>query len=1151
MSADMDALNDDWRDIQRAIEVSLANYQQQLNSSSSTAALPNFPDAQHASQRGVPANEHQDQHYLAGAAFSKVQKVIGNHAGNAEMNLATMSHKPTIESHFVNVPKNRDEAAKFAQAEAAMSPVESPVKPTLENYIDEMQRTSIVHLPRLCVPSGDTWVYIDAPAQEPDQDDFTYDQIQARYSHPFQLRSSTLKALGSPFFENLLGPTAQFRIIRRRKLAGKLPMHIKYVLDLTPPNEGEDAVNLTTALSCPLGVRQWGLSADRWCISMVLVGGCDELTRLRPDNQKSPSKEKIQWIHGKETVTETVVVDDTGDSPKAKAAKAWRDGMALRLESQDPSFSRKSSTFSPKIIYEPPLDYTPIRHRFAIERVLNAIEGQDPKLDSAVKLWTTCAVAEKYGIKHSLLTDYIVRWLRAPPNTYFMEVQPEVTLKIAESLHCEALCRDVFSILVGEAALTVACGTRYTDEHYNVHHRRKEYVDEARFESWETRIQYASHAFKDRVKAQFLDLTNVQSTWVEELPEIRKLTQGSYHLASQARLYADLVDTLKHYVRGAIYHVLCSTYVAMPGPVADTGKGGALFPQREFRSTWDCLIHQERYFTRSFWEMLLYCYFSHGKSNCDMDVSEDYYISSVPNQEELDLLKAGVFKRITQDELKLKIEAYYSSVKLSALPRGLHNGGTKEEYHPVAGSSKSFVPPASTIPYRSMNTGAFLDPSDSQWKHNEPIAPDRHPFRVTNDFDVQNAVPEKANWASETTTFFNHNGKSKMPQLTHHENPFSTPINDSFLYSDDSDGTMNDDDEWEDQLVSLAQNAHLEQHHHVSDPADYYAEVRRSRDTLGRQYYYDGKHDQGERGCDQEHVGYSHTDSDDDLLPESPSLPAVITSLHGNVLAASLNPRPQVVAPLAMAQAAGPVISPDYAPENTSQAGDADLYFLPPNMASAEQEWNSALHAAQSGPKSPLPPLATPSLFNLHAFFRQVEDHLHHFAGQMLAAPPDSTLDLALTNTLVCLHEAELKFLPLWAGGNDDCTGGVFTDDVPAPDLDFVTAGPAASSGSSDFEMLAAPSTSAHSSVLVNDGFSDSLERGRVYDEDDAVWGAEADDAREALGFPAGLGLEENYDDIFVDEEDDFCSFSDSDEEEEEGGVDVAEEEEEEASTGA
>ena len=64
-------------------------------------------------------------------------------------------------------------------------------------------------------------------------------------------------------------------------------------------------------------------------------------------------------------------------------------------------------------------EYSPLRHRAALERLLAVAAGADPKFDSAPKIWTTFAVAKHLGVIHSPLTDYIITWLRTYPNSMF------------------------------------------------------------------------------------------------------------------------------------------------------------------------------------------------------------------------------------------------------------------------------------------------------------------------------------------------------------------------------------------------------------------------------------------------------------------------------------------------------------------------------------------------------------------------------------------------------------------------------------------------------------------------------------------------------------------------------------------------------------
>ena len=72
-------------------------------------------------------------------------------------------------------------------------------------------------------------------------------------------------------------------------------------------------------------------------------------------------------------------------------------------------------------------------------------------------------------------------------------------------------------------------------------------------------------------------------------------------------------------------------------------------------------------------------------------------------------------------------------------------------------------------------------------------------------------------------------------------------------------------------------------------------------------------------------------------------------------------------------------------------------------------------------------------VFDIGELLKEVTRYVHNLAFQMLQpATCDFTADplrVKLTNTLTCLNDDEWKYLPLWAGGNDDGTGGVFQED--------------------------------------------------------------------------------------------------------------------------
>ncbi|KAL8808544.1 MAG: hypothetical protein Q9182_000095 [Xanthomendoza sp. 2 TL-2023] len=418
------------------------------------------------------------------------------------------------------------------KTETTTVPPAVPLRPTIEDRIKEIQCERTTLLSWTDDPNGDTYVFIDPPAQQPEQTHNMYNDYISRYQRPLVIRSAALVELNSQFFDRLLKPTAQYRTVRRRGLVGRLPDHIKYVIDLTPPSEGEDAAWLMTELCCAEGVRNWHQAWARWDISRTLVGGKDEFLKQAED------------------------------------------------EAQD----------------EPPPELSPIRHRNSIERVLNAIRNTDPRLDSAVKVYTTFVVARFFDIVHSPLTDYIVRWLRAPPNSLFIEALPEIALKIGDGFQCYDLIRDSFAILVGEEALASLVGI--SNPTHTVNGRKKNDVPE----SYQTRIEYASKSFVDRTTQIFSGLVEPDMGWLETLQQFQVLSDKENE--SLVLLLQETKEAFKAFVRGAIYSVLWSDLDRTPAVELGWGSGDSLYPRTSQTAFWNSLDVMGRIMTRTFWSAL-------------------------------------------------------------------------------------------------------------------------------------------------------------------------------------------------------------------------------------------------------------------------------------------------------------------------------------------------------------------------------------------------------------------------------------------------------------------------------------------------------------------------------------------------------------------
>lgn len=88
--------------------------------------------------------------------------------------------------------------------------------------------------------------------------------------------------------------------------------------------------------------------------------------------------------------------------------------------------------------------------------------------------------------------------------------------------------------------------------------------------------------------------------------------------------------------------------------------------------------------------------------------------------------------------------------------------------------------------------------------------------------------------------------------------------------------------------------------------------------------------------------------------------------------------------------------------------------------------------------------------FDLDLFLSSAYDRIIEISRTLLYAHGDATAALEATETLFSLTDNQFQFLPLWAGGNDDGSGGVFIDqNIPVMETGgFSAPGPAVHTGS-------------------------------------------------------------------------------------------------------
>ncbi|PBP15687.1 hypothetical protein BUE80_DR013582 [Diplocarpon rosae] len=414
---------------------------------------------------------------------------------------------------------------------------------------------------QLC--EGDTLVIIRFPNKKP-----VYDTTGFQLSDNHRAHSERLKA-ASPTFKNLLeNDWQQHRFKRRNKLVNNLPPGITYVLDLTPPEEGDEALDLTADLSCSLGIRRWYKAGFTECkVAHGMVGGEDEATTHPAEKVKAQSDRRapVEAEPRRSTTGSAVsrMVDDSDEEGDLQAT------IEASKKSFDNVVSQRSSAAAAgeEDTGREVLDYCPIRHRTGIERLLQVIEGKDPRLDSAPKVWTLAVLANYFKCPH-VVVDYIVTWLIAEPNCKIFEILPEDCLRIGILLENLAITRYAFTILVSEEALRVGTAKHGLDGAKEVNAstkttrfgRHRESLDEDMLNS----IQHAGRNFHARIEQEVKTLLDPAMVWVENQPDFQKLVsikdfieasanQSDPQLEMKRSTINTVIGNIKHYVRGRIF----------------------------------------------------------------------------------------------------------------------------------------------------------------------------------------------------------------------------------------------------------------------------------------------------------------------------------------------------------------------------------------------------------------------------------------------------------------------------------------------------------------------------------------------------------------------------------------------------------------------
>ena len=886
---------------------------------------------------------------------------------------------------------------------------------SIEDRINDMTKQAAVELPTVYDPMGDTLIYIDPPQRQPEQDEYEYELYIKRYTVPMLMKKHTLTRY-SPGLAKLFGPTEQYRFLRRRKLANRLPGNVKYVIDLTPPSEGEDAVFLTTELCCSEGVRLWYQSNQIWSVSKTLVEGTEEHSSVSPKPVSSPLLQ-ISYPAQRQRISKLI---------------EWKELGGLKVPVGSDTEATSSTTM--------PLEYSPVRHRYAIERVLSALQGKDPILDSATKVWTTFAVAKNLEITHSPLEDYIIRWLRAYPNSYFLEVLPEVSHQIADGLQNCDLAWDSFAILVGEEALD-SLRPAQLSRSYTRFGRKKEALPE----HVHTRIEYASKSFLERINNDFEDFVANGMRWIDELPEVRKLC--AYTQPELQQTIQNLKDLLKDYVHGTIYRVLYADYRTVPGPDLHRDGGQDLLPRVDRATVWATMTLGERILSRTYWDALRSFTLLQGFSNLDIQSRWDLGNGLDRfNKVEMSKLDRGTYREIRNSELEALIRTGQTHLNKAAVqsPNLRHN---QQE-----SNAEPFSTQLQTLPDRTINRMRDQDqPEDLLPTHTT----ENHLYDAQRESNVK-ALRKQSYKLPDRTL----NGMQDIAMDS--RTPFSTPS----------------------QPIKVRKSLKRTQHFAENlSPQDkpYEFESRNkwpfgaARDNLLAQVQkrVDGLHFSS--------VAPGGPSATDHTLEESLGQglkneggPVKPDPWHGY--------RDQLIQANDALQSYS-ALEPPLSPTEAS-LGQEVVSAGPDNWAGYDEV------NGDDGVQHPLEETIEIEFFDLESFFAQARRYIDTFAMNKLRS--SDQLELGIVNTLVCLEDSEWKYLQLWAGGNDDGSMGVYNDDLPTAEHGFTTAGPGVHDGStpansskapSEFDFVSAGDSAStfNASTATNRGFSATIRRGRVH----------------------------------------------------------------------
>ncbi|KAH8594474.1 hypothetical protein B0O99DRAFT_178743 [Bisporella sp. PMI_857] len=868
-----------------------------------------------------------------------------------------------------------------------------------------------IEFSRSLLNTGDTLVFIKHPGGKAVYDPSGYHLKNEKHI----VHSDKLLATGSSKFKKLLQDDWKQHLMRKRNgylNKEALPTGIKFVLDLTPPDEGDEAVDLISELSCSPGIRNWYTSQRRCGVHESLVGGRDEVSKLKTplspsEETQTPSSYQGDCDEANAKTIEAVPDDKTkghstdikpptktveggsASSPddktkiKVNTGNYVRDTVLERVlersRKEVQHHQEENLQFDPNgqdtvLEVEEVEEYSPLRHRAAIERLLQIIEGKSPRLDSAPKVWTLVGIA-KYFDCRKVVVDRVMSWMLSEPNTQFIETLPEASFMIGKSLQSPVIARPAFAILVSEEALNIAfrmctksdvVGASLQPSQIKGRTSRfcriVEHIDEDSLAA----IQAAASDFQTRIQQIVDQLVDVNMDWMHMLPEFTKLTDFKQSCLKMpfTNKIDDLMASLKKYVRAQILTVFAQPLSLNESTIAAKHRRAENYFYEwngDFsRDIFECMSDGEKVLTRFFWLML----------------------------------------------------------------RQIH--------------------------------WSFLNHGNTLFHKNGPLS-DSKRQKIIKDYRVLNVTMatiisqrEQANEIIlEEIKWLGYN-KGKIPAECFEEE----------VDEKDAPGLPIDFWNYEDPFV-----------------------IREKKDQYRGQSIKSPKREDSNRSevsdAFSNHQHFNRLSFQEKMTKIQFS--GAISSLKSSIAAANTNTTP--------AQGFLAMGSQDTSQPSTSGHDPFSFTFTP----------KFPLKTPQIPIDHKIP--TTSPLFSLTNFLDQVHVHLASLCAEMLS---EHEVDFRyITDTVLCLTDNEYKYLPLWAGGDDDGSGGVFGPLAPPTDMGPNGPGPSYHTGYSSTSRASTEiwdgerfGGSVDTSIQVEDGWRDHVDRREV-----VSFGSESDFDRSSVAF--------------------------------------------------